>query len=164
MASLQAVHANNVVLQFNQWLPEEHSTIRLGLQPWFKQVTAVTEGRVTIVPSVVPLATPGASYQAVVDGRIDVHAAPHSYDAGRFPLSDLVEQSFSNHNVGASSAAYWEVWEKHFKATGMHDDVVVLAMYTTAGSNIHMRFKPVTSMEDLLQTRMTVSTHSLGGN
>jgi len=161
-AFFPTAYAETIELTFNQWMPSSHPTNTQGLHPWFKKVAAVTGGRVTITPSKKAILPPNTAYQGIVNGTIDVHAGVHGYNPGQFPLSEMVEHPLSSFDAGVSSAAYWEVWEKHFQPAGMHSDVVILAMHNTSGGNIHMRSTPVETINDLVDQRIRISTPGLG--
>ncbi len=163
-AATSSAWADTVVLRYNQWFPNGHWSQQQGLYPWFEEVARVTEGRVTIEASAAPLAPPTRNYQAVVDGIADVAWGPHGYNPGVFPLTEMVELPFITEDAGASSAAYWRVWETYFQPTGMQSDVVTVAMHVTAGGNIHMREADdaVTSLKDLKGKRLRVPTPVVG--
>jgi len=162
LSGVHSVHAKDVVLHFNQWFPKDHWSQTQGLYPWFEEIEKVTEGRVTVAISDQPLASPRKSYQAVVDGAVDIAWGPHGYKPDRFPLSKIVEQPFTSHDAGVSSAAYWEIWERFFQPSGMQSDVVTLGMHTSSGNNIHMRNRSVTNAHEMLYSRLGVHTKTIG--
>jgi len=161
-ASVNTAYADTIELYYNQWFPSGHWSQSEGLYPWFEEIATVTEGRVKVIPSVRPVVGPRQNYDAVVNGIVDVAWGPHGYTPDKFPLTEMIEQPFTSHNAGISSAAYWDVWEKHFKPTGMQEDVITLGMHTTSGGNIHMRSKRVTSVDELLSKRLRVPTAAVG--
>ncbi len=152
------VAAENITLRYNQWFPTGHWSQSGDLYKWFDQIKKVTDGRVLIEPSAKPFAPPNRNYQAVVDGVADIAWGPHGYTPGVFPLSEMVELPFITKDAGISSKAYWRVWDKYFKATGMQNEVITLAMHVTAGGNIHMREKPILRLSDLNGMKMRVPT------
>lgn len=154
--------AADVTLRYNQWFPSQHWSQKDGLYKYFDEIEKVTEGRVKVMPSAKPLAPPTRNYQAVVNGIADIAWGPHGYAPGAFPLTEMVELPFTNENAGVSSAAYWRLFEKHFKPAGMHDDVVTLAVHVTSGGNIHMKEDAIAKPEDFDGKKIRVQTSVVG--
>lgn len=162
ISSSVASASYTVLLRYNQWFPSQHWSQVNGLYPYFEEIEKVTEGRVKIQPSAKPIVPPTKNYQAVVSGIADVAWGPHGYTPGVFPLTEMVEFPFSVEDAGASSAAYWKVFEKYFKPAGMHKEVVTLGIHVTSGGNIHMKEAPVTSPADLQGKKIRVQTSVVG--
>ena len=150
--------SETLTLRYNQWFPPTHWSQADGLLKFFKQVEDATEGRVKIRPSAKPLAPPTRNYQAVVNGVADVAWGPHGYTPGAFPLSEMVEFPFDNHDAEKSSKAYWRTFNKYFKPSGMHDDVVTLAVHVTSGGNLHTKDSAIVSAKDLDGLKIRVQT------
>jgi len=157
-----SAQAEQLVLRYSQWIPPSHWSQAKGMYPWFDKIAEVTEGRVIVEPSKRPLVPPAQSYQAVIDGKVDLASAPHGYTPGRYPLSELVEQPLTNPHAAHSSTAYWRIWEEHFKPTGMHDGVEILGMTLTPGGNLYMRDQLVDSVLDLSGKRIRIPTRVIG--
>jgi|GEM_PF-562329 len=162
LVTANIAHAEQVVLRYSQWIPSSHWSQSKGLYPWFEKIREVTEGRVIVEPSKRPLVQPSDSFQAVVDGRIDVAFGMHAYTPGKFPLTELVQQPLLTHHAGQASAAYWRLWEQSLAKTGMHDGMVTMAMHVSSGGNLHMCDQPVKSIQDLEGKRIQTSIRTAG--
>ncbi|MBR9867417.1 MAG: TRAP transporter substrate-binding protein [Oceanospirillales bacterium] len=147
-----------LTLRYNQWFPPTHWSQVDGLLKFFKQVEEATDGRVKIRPSAKPLAPPTRNYQAVINGVADVAWGPHGYTPGAFPLSEMVEFPFDNLDAEKSSKAYWRTFNKYFKSSGMHEDVVTLAVHVTSGGNLHTKDKAIVTAEDMKGLKIRVQT------
>lgn len=161
-ATTLPAHAEQVTLNYNQWFPNGHWSQAQGLHKWFEEIAKVTEGRVTVQASAKPLAPPNRNYQAVIDGVADVAWGPHGYTPGVFPLTEVAELPFITKDAGKSSIAFWRLWKKHIEPTGMQSDVVTLGMHVTAGGNISMRDKPVTTLAEMKGKKLRVPTPVVG--
>lgn len=150
--------SDTLTLRYNQWFPPTHWSQVDGLLNFFKQVEDATEGRVKIRPSAKPLAPPTRNYQAVINGVADVAWGPHGYTPGAFPLSEMVEFPFDNLDAEKSSKAYWRTFSKYFKPSGMHDDVVTLAVHVTSGGNLHTKDTAIKTSEDMEGLKIRVQT------
>jgi TRAP-type C4-dicarboxylate transport system substrate-binding protein len=157
-----ATVAEPVVLRYNQWFPSQHWSQKDGLYKYFEEIEQVTDGRVKVQPSAKPIAPPNRNYQSVASGIVDLAWGPHGYTPGVFPLSEMVEFPFSVNDAGISSVAYQRVFDKYFKPAGMHNEVVTLAVHVTSGGNIHMKDKPINTVEDLKGTKIRVQTAVVG--
>jgi len=159
MSFAAVTHASeSLTLRYNQWFPATHWSQVDGLLGFFKSIEEVTQGRVKIQPSAKPLAPPNRNYQAVTSGIADVAWGPHGYTPGAFPLSEMMEFPFDNIDAEKSSAAYWRVFKKYFEPSGMHSDVVTLAVHVTSGGNLHMKNKLIATSSDLKGMKIRVQT------
>ena len=72
--------------------------------------------------------------QLAVDGIADVAWAPHGYQPGVYPLSEMAELPGITKNTKANSVAYWKVYKAMFEKAGMHPKgVVTLAVPRPSG-------------------------------
>lgn len=141
--------AQQAGLRFSQWLPVGHFTQKDLLHIYFKDVEKATEGRVKIEPTAKALGAPPRQYQLLVDAIADVAYVVHGYTPGVFPLSEMAELPFLTRSTEANSAAYWRVFEKHFKPAGMHKDVHTLTVFVHPAGHIYNNRREIKAISDL---------------
>ena len=117
------------------------------MERWKEEVEKRTNGQVEIQTF------PGSTllnaknmFDGVKQGQADIGCLCMSYQPGVFPLTTVLEVPVGFSSSVVPSLALWDLYEKYQPAA--FNDVKVLAMFTTAPSNI-MSKTPVKSLEDL---------------
>lgn len=151
--------AEDVVLRYSNWLPPTFHINQSVLYPYFKEIEAVTEGRVKIELSAGPLGPPPRNYQLVADGVAGMVWGLHGYTPGTFPMSELVELPFYSTDAEENSAAYWKIFDEQFEPAGMHPGVHTLTVHTQPAGQIFNSVRAIENPKDLegLKIRSTNS-------
>lgn len=143
-----SAHAQEKVikLKFAHYLPPMHKIALLGEQ-WCKELEKRTNGRVQVAYFPGGVLIPGnQAYQGAVRGIADISHASPSWDAGRFPLSEVLELPLGYTNsmqaTGLANAFYKRFQPKEF------DDTKMLWL-RGAAPGAFMTTKPVSSIEGL---------------
>src|SRR3546814_2083503 len=86
------------------------------MEPWAQKVEEATNGRVKINILPKPIASPGATFDAIKNGVADIGYSVHGYMPGRFTLTKIVELPFIGNSSEAISVAYWRVHEQYLRS------------------------------------------------
>lgn len=117
------------------------------MERWKEEVEKRTNGQVEVQTF------PGSTllnaknmFDGVKQGQADIGCLCMSYQPGVFPLTTVLEVPVGFSSSVVPSLALWDLYEKYQPEA--FKDVKVLAMFTTAPSNI-MSKEPVRTLEDL---------------
>jgi len=94
-----------------------------------KMIEEATNGRVTAVLKF-NLAPPPAQFDLIMDGAADLTWIFHGYNPGRFVSAQLFELPGYDADSATLSAAYWQVYEKHFAKLNEHRGVKLIGLMT----------------------------------
>ncbi len=144
-----AALAQSVTLRWNRWLPANHHLDKNVFMPWMAKVAEVTQGRVKIEPTTAPLGPPAQMYDMASNGIADVVYTAEAWTPGLFPLADITALPFIGADVEKLSAAYWQVYEKHFASVKPYARVVVLGLNTYSSYDIFNIKREVNAPADL---------------
>jgi TRAP-type transport system periplasmic protein len=147
--SAASAWAADVTLRYSSWLPANHHVNQNAMYPWFKEIEAVTEGRVTveILPKVV--GTAASQYDVIRDGLADVSFFVAGYTPGRFVLAEMGELSFLGNDARIFAPAFNRIYRKHMAGLGEFKGVEVLTILSNAPGNIMTTKKPVNTLADM---------------
>lgn len=147
-APLAPARAQQVTLTVSHWLPPTHTLRTQALDLWMKDVTEVTQGRVTfrVMPKIVGSAP--AQVDVVRDGLADVASIAHGYVPGRFIGQEIAELPFLGDIAEPTGRAYWRIYERHLKALNEHEGVVVLSAMASSPGRLHTTTKIVAKVDD----------------
>ncbi|MBK0328945.1 TRAP transporter substrate-binding protein [Rhodobacteraceae bacterium F11138] len=144
--------AADTTLRLSNWLPPSHPIVKDIVMPWADNVAQATNGRVEVEILAAPLGPPPAHFDLAATGAADVTFAPHGYTPGRFGLTDIAELPLITPSSTALSVAYQRVYESLLAASGEHNGVKVLSVWThgpghlfTTGADV----SPLDSVEGL---------------
>ncbi len=144
-----------VTLTVNNWAAPNYmlSIVAVDL---CNDIAAVTQGRVkcNILPKAV--ASPTQSFDAVVNGIVDIGYTVHGYNTGRFPLTEVVEFPLLGDTSEVMSVAYQRIHERMLAKANEHKGVIVLAVHNHGPGQIFTTKKAVKSMSDLKGLKMRI--------
>ena len=148
--------AQQVTLTVSHWLPPTHVLRTQALDLWLKDVTEVTQGRVTfrVLPKIVGSAP--AQVDVVRDGLADVGSIAHGYVPGRFIAQEIAELPFLGDVGEPTGRAYWRIFDRHLKAIGEHEGVVVLSVMASSPGRLHTTSKIVAAVDDMAGLKLRV--------
>jgi len=141
--------AAEVTLRLHQFLPPQATIPANFIEPWIAKVEKDSNGRIEIqhFPAMQMGGSPASLYEQVRDGVVDIVWTLPGYTPGAFPKSETFELPFMTKSAEASSQALWEFYEKHLQDE--YADVHVLAMHTHGPGIIHVKPRPVKTLDDM---------------
>jgi TRAP-type C4-dicarboxylate transport system substrate-binding protein len=145
-----------IKLKLSESYTAKHYLTTHGYEVWAKKVEEATKGRVKVsVFAGGTLAKIGETYDATVAGVCDIGMYVPAYNAGRFPLSDVMNLPMLFPNAKVASLAAWQLYEKFPEMRKEYGDVKLLWFYCTPPYEIHTVKKPISRAADLkgLQVR-----------
>ncbi len=142
-------HGAEVTLRVHHFLPPPSTTHKLFIEPWAEQVEADSQGRIEIeiYPAMQLGGKPPQLYSQVRDGVADIVWTLPGYTPGRFPIVEVFELPFMAATAEATSQAAQEFSEKYLQEE--FQDVHPLLFHVHAPGALHMRDKPVQSLDDM---------------
>lgn len=149
--------AQDVTLRLSNWLPVSHPVVKDIFVPWAEQVKEATEGRVVVQILDAPLGPPPAHFDLVASGAADLGFSAHSYTAGRFALTDLLELPFLTPGAEVSSVAFWRTWEAMLAEKNEHAGVKVLGLFGHGPGQLFTTAKPVSPVSGLQGAKIRVA-------
>src|SRR5512143_2906988 len=117
------------------------------MERWKVEVEKKTGGKVAIqtFPGST-LLNPKNMFEGVVSGTADIGCLAMSYQPGRFPVSEAIDQPVGFSSAKAASLALYDLIEKYKPKE--FDQVKILTLFTCPPANV-MTIKPVKSLKDL---------------
>ncbi len=117
------------------------------MEEWKKEVEKRTAGKVIIqtFPGST-LLNPKNMFEGVISGTADIGCLAMSYQPGRFPVSEAVDQPVGFTSAKAASLALYDLIEKYNPKE--FEQVKIITLFTCPPANI-MTIKPVKSLKDL---------------
>lgn len=145
-----------IKLKLSEAYTAKHYLTTHGYGVWANKVEEATKGRVKV--SVFPgstLAKIEEAYDATVAGVCDIAMYVPAYNAGRFPLSDVMNLPMLFPSAKVASLTAWQLYEKFPDMKKEYSDVKLLWFYCTPPYEIHTVKKAVNTAADLkgLQVR-----------
>lgn len=113
--------AQDVTLRLSHWLPPQHAVPQTGMKEWMESITEASGGSIKF--EVFPAQQLGAApdhYDMTRDGIADIGYANPGYNAGRFPIFELVGVPFLGTD-GAKSAKAIHEWYLDYAGKEMSD-------------------------------------------
>jgi TRAP-type mannitol/chloroaromatic compound transport system substrate-binding protein len=113
--------AQDVTLRLSHWLPPQHAVPQTGMKEWMESITEASGGSIQF--EVFPAQQLGAApdhYDMTRDGIADIGYANPGYNAGRFPVFELVGVPFLGKD-GANSAKAIHEWYLDYAGGEMSD-------------------------------------------
>ncbi len=150
--------AQEVTLRIHHFLPTTSTTHKGFIEPWARTVEAQSGGRIKIdiYPSMQLGGKAPALYDQARDGVVDIVWTLPGYTAGRFPLIEVFELPFMAASAEATSQAAHEFYKKY--ARQVFKDVHPLLVHVHAPGALHLRGKPVKTLEDLRGLKLRAPT------
>jgi TRAP-type transport system periplasmic protein len=117
------------------------------MERWRTEVEKKTAGKVAVqtFPGST-LLNPKNMFEGVVSGTADVGCLAMSYQPGRFPVSEAIDQPIGFSSARAASLALYDLIEKYNPKE--FEQVKIITLFTCPPANI-MTIKPVKSLKDL---------------
>ncbi len=117
------------------------------MEEWKKEVEKRTAGKVAIqtFPGST-LLNPKNMFEGVISGTADIGCLAMSYQPGRFPVSEAIDQPVGFSSAKAASLALYDLIEKYNPKE--FEQVKIITLFTCPPANI-MTIKPVKSLKDL---------------
>jgi TRAP-type C4-dicarboxylate transport system substrate-binding protein len=117
------------------------------MEEWKKEVEKRTGGKVAIqtFPGST-LLNPKNMFEGVISGTADIGCLAMSYQPGRFPISEAVDQPVGFSSAKAASLTLYDLIEKYNPKE--FEQVKIITLFTCPPANI-MTIKPVKSLKDL---------------
>lgn len=157
--------AEDVTLNYSNWLPPTYFVHTEIVLPWFKDIERVTEGRVKITITPKAVGTVPGQYDVIADGLADIGFILPGYTPGRFPLVEGLELPFLGDDPVKRCAAAWQTYEKFIKPAGAFKEVEVLGLNCTNAGQLAIASRDLNTIEDLrglkLRTPAPVVTEAL---
>lgn len=116
-----AAQAQDVTLRLSHWLPPQHAVPQTGMKEWMESITADSGGSINF--EVFPAQQLGAApdhYDMTRDGIADIGYVNPGYNAGRFPVFELVGVPFLGKD-GANAAKAIHEWYLDYAGEEMSD-------------------------------------------
>lgn len=141
--------AQEVTLKLHQFLPAQANVPKLVLDVWAANVEKDSGGRIKVdsYPSMQLGGRPPELMDQAIDGVADIVWTVVGYTPGRFPSTEVFELPFMMTDARATSRAYWEMFDKHWKDTEFKD-VHILGTWVHGPGMIHTK-DPVNSPADM---------------
>jgi TRAP-type transport system periplasmic protein len=159
LSSLSHAQDKVIKLKYASFLPPSHK-INVLAQQWCSEVEKRTNGRVkiTFFPGGILVPAPQA-YEAVVKDLADISLAAPSWNAGRFPLSEVLELPLGfkdpKQATVLANAFFKDLRPKEY------DDVKMIYMWLN-GPGVFMTLKPLQSIKDLKGLRIRAGGNQSG--
>src|SRR6478609_7152278 len=151
-------NAQEVTLKMHHFLPPVANGHSKFLKPWADKVAAESNGRIKIdiFPAMQLGGTPPQLFDQARDGVADIVWTLPTYQAGRFPKSEVFELPFMAKSAETGSPAFWEYVQKN--AQDEFRGVKLLAAHLHDGSLFHFAGKQVKTMDDMKGLKVRAPT------
>lgn len=125
------------------------------MEEWKKEVEKRTNNKVTIQTFPGGTLLPAKNiFDGVITGTADIGNFAMSYQPGRFPISEAIDQPIGFSSAKASSLALYDLIEKY--QAKEFEKVKIVTLFTCPPANI-MTVKPVKSLKDLKGVELRVA-------
>lgn len=150
-----------ITLKLHQFLPAPATAPKQILQIWGDKVEKASGGKLKIdhFPSMQLGGKPPQLMDQVTDGVVDIVWTVVGYTPGRFPRTEVFELPFISPSAEATSAAYWELFEKDMKNEEFKD-LHVLGTWVHGPGAIHSA-DPVKVPADLNGQKIRGATRTI---
>jgi len=125
------------------------------MERWKTEVEKRTGGKVAVqtFPGST-LLNPKNMFEGVISGTADIGCLAMSYQPGRFPVSEAIDQPIGFSSAKAASLALYDLIEKYKPKE--FEQVKMITLFTCPPANI-MTIKPVKSLKDLKGLELRVA-------
>ncbi len=153
-----AARAQEVTLKIHHFLPPKGTIQAQVFEPWCEKLGKESNGRIKcqIYPAMQLGGTPPQLFDQARDGVADIIWTLPTYQAGRFPKSEVFELPFMATNSETGSPAFWDYVHKN--AMDEFKGVKVLALHVHDGSLLHFANKRVTNLEEIKGLKVRAPT------
>ena len=138
-------------LVMSSWLPARHPLVAEALKPWAREISEVTEGRVTVRVLAKPMGAPPAHFDMAAEGIADITYGLHSFTTDdRFLGSRLGQFSFLADDAVSGSKAFWNVYTEQLNADEEHEGVKLLGLFLHGPGLLHNGVRKIETPEDMV--------------
>lgn len=149
LISTQAL-AKDTTLVLSSWLPPKHPIVTGAIKPWAREVSKVTEGRVTVRILAKPLGPPPAHFDMAQRGIADITYGLHSFTTDdRFTRSRIGQFSFLADDAISGSKAFWNVYGGTLEGQKEHEGTKLLGLFMHGPGVLHNTVREVKTVADL---------------
>jgi len=126
-----------VVLRMSHFLPAPSAMNTQALEPWIKKIEEESDGRIKIenFPGST-LSEASETYDAAVNGKIDIGLQLQGYSSGRFPLSQIAELPGMSNSASQMSCIMQSLYDDG-TISNEYEDSHVLALYGLGPGVLH---------------------------
>lgn len=140
----------DTTLALSSWLPPRHPIVSDAIRPWAREVSEVTEGRVTVRILAKSLGAPPAHFDMARDGIADITYGLHSFTTDdRFVRSRIGQFSFLGDDAVSGSTAFWNVYSGTLNAQAEHEGVKLLGLFVHGPGVLHNNVRQIESVSDI---------------
>lgn len=155
------VHAQTVRLKVAHFLPATSNAHANIIQPWCEQLKSESNGRIVcqIYPSLQLGGTPAMLADMARNGVADIVWTAPSYSAGKFPRIEALELPFMlPYGGSAGNRLIWKFHQQYAQEDFRH--YKVLAVTGDGGMDLHVRTRPVKTLQDLKGLKLRASSRT----
>jgi len=141
-------------LRFSHFWPATSTMNTEIFESWAKKIEAESDGRlkIEVYPSAV-LSEPGATYDAIAKGVVDMGSQTHGFTSGRFPLSQIAELPGISNSATQMGCIVQTLYDNSTLVDEYKDSHFLFA-YGAGPGALHMTNKAVKKPEDMKGLRM----------
>lgn len=136
-------------LIFNVFIPRPAPLYKNALEPWAREVEAVSNGALKITIPASSLAPPAKQYDIVQDGVADLSVAPIVFKQKKLGLDMLAALPLISSTAKGASIAAWDTHQQFIAAAGQWKDFIPLTLFTLGAPAILSNAGPITSTDQL---------------
>lgn len=151
--------AQTTTLRVGNWLPPHHLIVVGIIKPWAEAIERETNGTLKFDIMSSSIGRPPEFFDFVKNGVVDAGYGVSGHNAGRFPMTQLLDLPFMSPDPWAGSAASWLTYARYGSRYNEHAGVKVVGLWVHSNPAIHMRGEPLRTVEDLKGKKIRV-----GGN
>jgi TRAP-type C4-dicarboxylate transport system substrate-binding protein len=157
-AASLASGAQEVTLKVHHFWPPMVMPPTKILQPFCDKIAADSNNRMKcqVFPAMQLGGTPPQLIDQARDGVVDIAFTLPGYTAGRFPIMEVFELPFMNHDAGSGSRAAWDFYTKY--GTKEFAGIKPLMFAIHDEGYVHTRDRPVKTMADFKGLKMRAPT------
>jgi len=151
----------NVVLKVAHFLPANSNAHTNIIAPWCEDLQEQSQGRIRcqIYPSLQLGGTAGTLVDQVQNGVADIVWTAPGYSPGRFPRVEVLELPFMLPYGGmVGNKLIWQFYQEH--AAEDFNGYKMLALFGDGGQDIHVRTRPVVTLEDFRGLKIRASSRT----
>lgn len=156
-----ATQAQTVTLKIAHFLPSTSNVQVNVFEPWCEQLSAESDNRIRcqLYPSMQLGGTPARLADMARNGVADIVWTAPAYSAGKFPRIEALELPFMlPFGAQASDPIIWDFYQQY--AHEDFKDYKVLLVHGDGGMNLHLRSKPVRTLEDMSGLKVRASSRT----
>jgi TRAP-type C4-dicarboxylate transport system substrate-binding protein len=151
--------AQQTTLRVGNWLPNHHLIVAGIIKPWAEAIERESNGTIKFDIMGSSIGRPPEFFDFVKNGVVDAGYGVSGHNAGRFPMTQVMDLPFMSPDPWAGSAASWATYERYGKRYNEHSGVKVVGLWTHSTPGIFMRGEPIRTLDDLKGKKIRV-----GGN